>query len=180
MGAMTPAPEIPRVRVGMVGAGFVDHNGSRSSASMLHQNQVWGTLDDWYRQTGAQPGDMVAVGLDPDERIDGLHVLRLGLVAPGGPPTVNATGSQLGLLQAAGATAESLRTAGESGAHRSLKERVAKNPELAGLLPGCHSHIEYRFPSGDRVDVALQYADGRWVMVEVELEGLEETTIGLF
>jgi hypothetical protein len=85
-----------------------------------------------------------------------------------------------GLVEDAAAMADHIARRGESAAHRLLKERIAENPALAGLPVECKAVIEYRFPSGDKADVAFEYPDGRWVMVEVELEGLVETTIGLF
>ena len=57
----------------------LDQNGSRSAAQMHNDNQVWGTLKEWYRRTGAQVGDTVVVMFDPEEQLEALHVLHLGL-----------------------------------------------------------------------------------------------------
>lgn len=57
----------------------LDHNGSRSAAQMHNDNQVWGTLKEWYRSTGAEAGDTVVVVFDPAEQHDGQQVLHLGL-----------------------------------------------------------------------------------------------------
>jgi len=62
----------------------LDHNGRRSSAQQHHRNQVWGALRNWYRETKAKAGDTVIVSYDHNERIDGLHVLHLGLFDPEG------------------------------------------------------------------------------------------------
>ena len=57
-----------------------DQNDSRSAAQMHNDNQVWGTLKEWYRSTGAQAGDTVVVMFDPAEALNGLQVLHLGLL----------------------------------------------------------------------------------------------------
>jgi hypothetical protein len=106
-------------------------------------------------------------------KIPGYHRFAEGH-PPVPPPAVE------GLLQDAVAVAEELRARGESPAHKLLKERVAANPLLAGFPVGCKAVVEHRFPSGDKVDVAFEYPDGQWAMVEIELEGLAENTIGLF
>ena len=62
----------------------LDHNGRRSSAQQHHRNQVWGTLKNWYRETKAKAGDTVIVSYNANERIDGIHVLHLGLFNPEG------------------------------------------------------------------------------------------------
>ena len=62
----------------------LDHNGRRSSAQQHHRNQVWGTLKNWYREAKAKAGDTVIVSYNENERIDGLHVLHLGLFDPEG------------------------------------------------------------------------------------------------
>lgn len=62
----------------------LDHNGRRSSAQQHHQNQIWGTLKNWYRETQAKAGDTIVVSYDNNEKIDGLHVVHLGLFDPEG------------------------------------------------------------------------------------------------
>lgn len=69
---------------------------------------------------------------------------------------------------------------GESILHKKLKEYVASQPELLGLPKESLSFIEYPFPSGDRVDVAFNFNDNKWVVVEIELEGEIQNFIGLF
>jgi hypothetical protein len=86
------------------------------------------------------------------------------------------------IIENAKQRAEHLRTspAGESELHKKLKAYVRDNPSLVGIDSVELSHIEYTFPSGDRVDVAFHIASNHWAVVEIELEGLAETTIGLF
>lgn len=69
---------------------------------------------------------------------------------------------------------------GESISHKNLKEYVASQPELLGLPKDSLSFIEYPFPSGDKVDVAFNFNDNKWIVVEIELEGEIQNFIGLF
>jgi hypothetical protein len=69
---------------------------------------------------------------------------------------------------------------GESDAHKTLKDEIAKNPEIVGATDVSFVSVEHRFPSGDRADLLLESSGSRWVVVEVELEGLVETVTGLF
>lgn len=58
--------------------------------------------------------------------------------------------------------------AGESAAHRELKERIAADPSLVGLAPpGLVAQVEYAFPSADTVDVLFQ-GKGARIAVEVK------------
>lgn len=69
---------------------------------------------------------------------------------------------------------------GESEAHKSLKRYVANNPTSVGLDGVRVTYQEYSFPSGDQVDVAFESTDNHWTLVEVELQGLAQTLVGLF
>ncbi len=69
---------------------------------------------------------------------------------------------------------------GESEAHKSLKNRIARYPELIGATAVTSVAIEHQYPSGDRVDLMLESDGSRWTVVEVELKGLVETVTGLF
>ena len=69
---------------------------------------------------------------------------------------------------------------GESLRHKELKEYVASHPELIGLPQITSSFIEYPFPSGDKVDIAFDLSDNKWVVVEIEIEGSTENLIGVF
>ena len=70
--------------------------------------------------------------------------------------------------------------AGESASHKALKTYVANNPACLGLNNVISTHQEYAFPSGDQVDVAFESQSNDWTVVEIELQGLAETLIGLF
>ncbi len=60
---------------------------------------------------------------------------------------------------------------GEGPTHKSLKEYIAANPEVAFGEEGlCTLEIEYPFATGDRIDILLQDANGRPVTVEVEVD----------
>jgi len=63
---------------------IVDQDGRRSFSQKHHNNQMWGTLKNWYRSTGTKAGDTVIVSFNPTERIDNRHVLHLGLFDPTG------------------------------------------------------------------------------------------------
>jgi hypothetical protein len=67
----------------------------------------------------------------------------------------------------------------ESEAHRQLKNYVASHPDSVGLDTVTSVSVEYLFPSGDQVDVAFESAGNRWTVVEVELEGMTQTFVGL-
>ncbi len=86
------------------------------------------------------------------------------------------------IIENAKQRAERLRTspAGESEAHKKLKEYIRDNPSLVGIESVELSHLEYTLPSGDRVDVAFHIANNHWAVVEIELEGFAETIVGLF
>ena len=68
----------------------------------------------------------------------------------------------------------------ESLQHKNLKELIASNPSLIDLNDVIKTHIEYTFPSTDRVDIAFELDNDNWAVVEIELNGLSETIIGLF
>lgn len=68
---------------------------------------------------------------------------------------------------------------GESPEHESLKKRIADQPNLVGVYDAERAHVEYQYPSGDRADIAFKTTAG-WAVVEVEVQGEPETTIGLF
>jgi len=68
---------------------------------------------------------------------------------------------------------------GESLEHESLKKRIAERPTLVGVYDAERAHVEHQYPTGDRADIAFKTEAG-WAVVEVELQGGPETTIGLF
>ena len=65
---------------------------------------------------------------------------------------------------------------GEGERHRSLKEHIARYPEVLGLGRGT-SKVEHLFVTRDRVDVSVALDSGEHCVVEVEVEG-ESTRIG--
>lgn len=72
------------------------------------------------------------------------------------------------------------RGSGESDAHKALKKYIADNPSAICLGKVVSSFQEYPFPSGDQVDVAFESPDSHWTVVEIELQGLAQTLVGLF
>ena len=68
---------------------------------------------------------------------------------------------------------------GESEAHRLLKQFVADNPLRVGLSPDARATLEYRFSTGDRVDVLFENHGPLRAAVEVELEGDHELCVGI-
>lgn len=70
---------------------------------------------------------------------------------------------------------------GESDRHRDLKSYLAIHPELIGFSKDTIPHVEYDFPSGDRVDILFESKSKKeWAVVEIKLEGTEQTFKGLF
>lgn len=67
---------------------------------------------------------------------------------------------------------------GEGEEHRRLKEHVHAHPEVLRLGKHRHAQMELRFLTGDRVDVAVELADGSWCAVEVEVKGEQATLTG--
>lgn len=72
------------------------------------------------------------------------------------------------------------KESGESTHHLKLKKLIADNPELIGLTNILNTYTEYSYPSGDRVDIAFEFINGNWSVIEIELSGLYETIAGLF
>ncbi|MFZ3090050.1 MAG: hypothetical protein WA240_05425 [Nitrospirota bacterium] len=72
------------------------------------------------------------------------------------------------------------RGGGESITHKQLKNYVANNPSSIGLKSVMAVSVEHLFPSGDKVDIAFELENSNWTVVEIEIEGLLQTLIGLF
>ena len=66
---------------------------------------------------------------------------------------------------------------GEGPEHHALKKYIFEHPEVLGLRP-VYKQMEYRFDSGDRVDVYFRTVDGTIIVVEIEIEGQDATRIG--
>lgn len=67
---------------------------------------------------------------------------------------------------------------GEGDRHRLLKAYLHQHPEVLGEGPASETTMEFRFRTGDRVDLAVRYPDGSWSVVEVEVEGADGTLTG--
>ena len=68
---------------------------------------------------------------------------------------------------------------GESEAHRSLKLWVARNPSRIGVASIAEPKVEYSFLTGDRVDVMFENHVPNRTVVEIEVEGERELTVGV-
>lgn len=66
----------------------VDQRGRKTYAQKHHENQVWGTIYDWFKQNAVKPGMRIRVRYDTVERIDGLPVVHLDLEASSVPESV--------------------------------------------------------------------------------------------
>ncbi len=66
---------------------------------------------------------------------------------------------------------------GEGKPHRTLKEYVARHPEVLRLGPG-RASVEHGFVTGDRVDVSIEFDSGEHCVVEIEVEGQHSTLVG--
>lgn len=68
---------------------------------------------------------------------------------------------------------------GESAAHRRLKLYVASHPTEFGLSAEALPHVEYRFQTGDRVDVMFENHLPDRTVVEVEVAGEQNICVGI-
>ncbi|MDA8313319.1 MAG: hypothetical protein M0Z46_22430 [Actinomycetota bacterium] len=68
---------------------------------------------------------------------------------------------------------------GESAAHKLLKLYVASHPLELGFSSGAKAHVEYSFPTGDRVDVLFENHRPDRTVVEVEVEGEQNLCVGI-
>ncbi len=80
---------------------------------------------------------------------------------------------------AAGAHVGSYGPGGESVAHRLLKQYVASHPAEFGLSPAAVPHVEYRFATGDRVDVMFENHWPDRTVIEVEVGGEQHICVGI-
>lgn len=88
------------------------------------------------------------------------------------------------VLEAAALSTPSLRVGtfgpgGEGAAHRLLKLYVAAHPERIGLAPEAHPYVEYKFATGDRVDVMFDNHRPHRTVVEVEVAGEMNLLVGV-
>jgi hypothetical protein len=67
----------------------------------------------------------------------------------------------------------------ESAAHRLLKLYVANHPVDFGLSAAAVPHVEYRFATGDRVDVMFENHLPDRTVIEVEVAGEREICVGI-
>lgn len=68
---------------------------------------------------------------------------------------------------------------GESEAHRRLKLYIAGNPQIVGMRREAASRLEYRFQTGDRVDVMFENHDPVRCVAEIEVEGEQNICVGI-
>ena len=68
---------------------------------------------------------------------------------------------------------------GESAAHELLKLYVASHPGLLGLSSTARSHVDYRFATGDCVDILVQNHMPDRTVVAVEVEGEQHVRVGI-
>ena len=68
---------------------------------------------------------------------------------------------------------------GESAAHKLLKLYVADHPLEFGLSAAAIPHVEYRFATGDRVDVMFENHLPDRTVIEIEVDGEPEICIGI-
>jgi hypothetical protein len=68
---------------------------------------------------------------------------------------------------------------GESAAHRLLKQYVASHPSEFGLSPAAVPHVEYRFATGDRVDIMFENHWPDRTVIEVEVDGEQHICVGI-
>ncbi len=78
-----------------------------------------------------------------------------------------------------GAHVGSFGSGGESAAHRLLKHYVASHPVEFGLSPEAVPHVEYRFATGDRVDVMFENHLPDRTVIEIEVDGEQNICVGI-
>lgn len=129
-----------------------DHADWRADLPLYsHEESGYFRWGDEEPGTGEQPGRV-------------FEADNLGTIAIPAPP-----GSHVG----------SYGAGGESAAHRLLKHYVAAHPLEFGLSVGAVPHLEYRFATGDRVDVMFENHLPDRTVVEVEVEGEQQICIGI-
>lgn len=71
---------------------------------------------------------------------------------------------------------------GEGKAHKELKEYIYNHPNVIGLKDIVRANIEHHLPSGDKLDVYFELADGTIVAVEVKSSTSDDADItrGIF
>ena len=87
--------------------------------------------------------------------------------------------STLGALIPPGGHIGTYGPGGESAAHKLLKLYVAAHPLELGFSPEAEAHVEYSFPTGDRVDVLFENHRPDRTVVEVEIEGEQNVAVGV-
>lgn len=56
----------------------VDGQGRRTTAQKHHDNQLWGSIKNWFLDNDIKPGTRIEVRFDPNERnVDGVNVVNL-------------------------------------------------------------------------------------------------------
>ncbi len=102
--------------------------------------------------------------LDPTPISDPIQPRPPHVDRPGGGGTGHSSGQSHSHPGSGGGGGGS----GESDRHRKLKEYLANNPTLLG--PGLEkAYIEYKFASGNQVDILMEDSSGNLVTVEVEV-----------
>jgi hypothetical protein len=97
----------------------------------------------------------------------------LNLATPLGPSAL-ATGAP-----APRAGVGSFGPGGESAAHHRLKLYVAAHPTEFGMSNAAEARVEYRFVTGDRVDVLFENHLPDRTVVEIEVEGEDNICVGI-
>jgi hypothetical protein len=64
--------------------------------------------------------------------------------------------------------------------HFKLKEFIASHPEAIGLIPESSTQVEYRFLSGDRVDIVFGTGPDKWIVVEIKDGEIGELVMGVY
>jgi hypothetical protein len=133
-------------------------NTHRDHADWRADLQLYPGEEAGYFRWGDEP---VGVGEEP-ARV--FEVDNLATVAIPGP---------------AGAHVGSYGAGGESAAHRLLKLYVASHPLEFGLSRAAVPHVEYRFATGDRVDVLFENHLPDRTVIEVEVDGEQQVCVGI-
>jgi hypothetical protein len=133
-------------------------NTHRDHADWRADLQLYPGEDAGYFRWGDEPA---GVGEQPSRVFEADNLATVAVPAP------------------AGAHVGSYGVGGESAAHRLLKLYVASHPLEFGLSSAAVPHVEYRFATGDRVDVLFENHWPDRTVIEVEVDGEQHVCIGI-
>ena len=156
---------------------IVDCQGRKTSAQVHHDNQIWGTIYNWFADNGIKAGDRIKVRYDPIERHDELPVLHLELIQVAQPVPLSPPFPEHG---------EGDSTEGPLipiSLEKQLEDFLAANPTLIETGLSMYSDEDGRpgrqYPTDVGViDLLCQRADGTLLVVELKRGRVSDEVVG--